>query len=808
MRKSYSPKWIVRITIIGAALVSAGVLLTVTGTGVQYENIYTDYQKMYSHFAPEGKHSDTESYKYDTTLSFQQNLDKRHANCNDCHDPHSATRASSPLGSYFGAGTQANVSGVKPQYWNSSGGIVVAAGAAPKYSFISSVVKEYELCFKCHSSYAFDFAGYKVAYGRDMSFNWTRRRYWQPGDSAADIIVPETDIAMEFNPNNASFHPVVAHGKTAGNLVLKWAENRTFNETFTTGLSADSRIKCTDCHASDSTNVKGPHGSVNKYILRKRAPTEEPTITRNGYNVGAIRFGTNRKQPYNMTWYVRSNDLLCYICHDLKYYGPGKGHPSRGKHASNCTWHRPIALDEVGCASCKVTPIHGSATNRYMMITKSAGNNVNDKNWCYNCHNLMPGQPSSPSLYEGYPSCPRFYSVEDDGTVVEETRTHFQASRLKTPGEYDVPLPTPDFPTLKGIGNIAAWRYYDREDDYTLFKKGTPPIDTLTNTYRITYDQPSSGDRPDGEPVGEVGYEDAVSLWTIDHDTDSEIYVDVDGNVIAVNDAMKVAPKKATDNLGNDITDVVARRTASMDDRGGWFTGAVGYGNTIDEIYAAGNSFVLDFGDLSKKKTIKLLWGVDEVKGAKLPVLVQTKDEQGNWVTRGSARHSEDRYGYLDLTGLFVKGTKNYQVKVIPTLNFIDYMAVACDTAPVRVTKLDLKQAIYTKYRGETSDMTDVMRAKDGVYATFDYGDSSTLVFDIPQKNNSLVKRDFLFAPTGYYETGGEIHPLAALDPMTADKAQAFGRLTPAGGYANHYNVELIDPGEWNERWQDRFYKE
>jgi hypothetical protein len=794
--------WIITV---GLAAIVATLVFTSSVLGIEYQNIYTDYQKTFSHFAPAGKHSDTESYKYDPALGFQGNIDRRHANCADCHDPHSATRAPSPLGSYFGAGTQANVSGVKPLYWNKAGTPVIPAGTAPPYAFVSAVVKEYELCFKCHSSYSFDFAGYKTTYGRDLTMDWTTRTY-VPNDQSPDpthVTVPETDIAMEFNPNNAGYHPVLAHGKTSGDMTLGWAEGRTFNETFMPGYSADSRIKCTDCHASDSTSVKGPHGSNQKYILKARAPTEEPTITRTGYNLGSIIYtggGSGvpgyTRQAFNMTWYVRTDDVVCYKCHDLKYFGPGKGHPSRAKHWVNCQWHRPIALDEVGCASCKITPVHGAPSGRYMMLTKGRRDNPNDKNWCYNCHDLMPGQAGS--YVGGYPSCPRFYSTDEDGIEQEETRVHFQSSVIKSGSEYFVPLPTPDMPNLKGLGNIPEYRYYNREDDYILFKYGVPKA-TDEGTYKIRFDQPSSGDRPDGEPVGEVGYEDSISLMTIDHGKDTQVYVSVDGGVIATKDIRKA--KAVTDSLGNDITSVINTRTSNKDDRSGWFTGSIGYGNTIGEIYGSGNSFIMDFGDLREEKTIKLVWGVNEEKGGKLPVLIQTKDEKGKWVTRGSARTSEDRSGFLDIKSFFPKGTKDFKVKVIPTLNAIDFMAVSTKDSPVKVTKLTLKRADFTK-AGDTAaqDVTSRLAIADKDYVTFDYRDTCDLYFDIPAVNKTLPKRDFVFCPTGYYETGGDINPMAQLDPMTAEKAQDFAILTPAGGYANHYNIQIIDPGDWNER--------
>ena len=437
------------IILLALVMTTIGVVWAYPVSGVTYKNILQDYQKFYAHYAPEGKHSDTESYAWDDSLGttnaekIELNLARRHANCEDCHDAHSATRNSSPLGSFFGAGTQANVSGVRPLYWTGSGtsitvinagnraiitladaagsginavgqGIVVdpgdsphnmqfftisvingnnltlsapldtahvvgctvkkmtvSAGQAPPYAFVASVVKEYELCYKCHSSYGFDYDLYKTTYGRDMAFNWTLNRYAISTDytdpaRATDIIVPETDTAKEFNPLNQSYHPVLAKGPIPGTKTLPWAENILFDETFMPGYSASSYIKCSDCHTSDTSGVKGPHGSEQKYILKKPAPTTEPKITLTGWRMGGY---PQLAEFTNMSWYVRTNNIICYECHNIAYYGPGKGHPSRGKHWNNCQWHRPIAMDEVGCASCKITPIHGAPTRRYMMLT-------------------------------------------------------------------------------------------------------------------------------------------------------------------------------------------------------------------------------------------------------------------------------------------------------------------------------------------------------------------------------------------------------------------------------------------------------
>ena len=436
-------------------------------------------------------------------------------------------------------------------------------------------------------------------------------------------------------------------------------------------------------------------------------------------------------------------------------------------------------------------PPHGSATDAYMIKNP-------DGSWCNNCH--YQGGLTAARTFCAQPSCPRFYSYDEKGAEREEVRVHFQSARMKDPNEFFVPLPSPDMPNLKGLGVKDEYRYETREDDYILFKEGKPKEEK--GQYKVRYDQPSIGERPDGEPTDEVGYEDQIALWTIDHAPGTQAYLSIDGDVCMVKDPLK--PKTAVDNKGNNVLSVISERTPKEEEKDGWFVGTVGYGNTIDEIYSRGNYFILDFGDLSKTQTLKLLWRVNEVKGVKYPIYIQTQDENGQWVTRGSARSAEDRYGAMDISSFFPKGTKSYKIKVIPTLNFVDWMGVATSLQDYKVQKLSLSKAMYSKYSKDNSsakvDIIGTLNARDGNYQTFDYGDSCDLYFPIPAKNKTLTKRDFVFAPVGYFETGGPPPASYETEPMTAEKAQGFATLTPVGDYANHYEVKLVDPDEWNLR--------
>lgn len=147
------------------------------------------------------------------------NSANRHVECADCHNPHEATVANPIKG----------VWGVTATY----GG---APWAAPTFGTISSVNYEYQICFKCHSSYVTGYGSY--------------------------------DKSVQFNPNNAAQHAVtennpyldaLGHNHTGSNNMYEpWA---------TTHLN-----KCSDCHGSDDAgDPTGPHGSGIQYILKAAA---------------------------------------------------------------------------------------------------------------------------------------------------------------------------------------------------------------------------------------------------------------------------------------------------------------------------------------------------------------------------------------------------------------------------------------------------------------------------------------------------------------------------------------------------------
>lgn len=209
----------------------------------------------------------------------------RHAACGDCHNPHAVT------GGLAAGGSLARVSRVRV--------VNGAAGVVPLFDFrpagdASTPVLEYEVCFKCHSS-------------------WTRQPPGQP------------DLALLFNVQNASFHPVEGTGRSPG----------IDPSAFAGGMSAASTITCSHCHGSDDSARGGPHGSRFPNLLRRPyASRSEPrqampdelcfgchrfeayaSPTADALTLGASRWNPPAAQAGH-AFHVGARNVPCFACHD------------------------------------------------------------------------------------------------------------------------------------------------------------------------------------------------------------------------------------------------------------------------------------------------------------------------------------------------------------------------------------------------------------------------------------------------------------------------------------------------------------
>jgi len=196
------------------------------------KNIQRELIKSYRHAVQDysGIHEPIEN--------FTSGAVKKHVECADCHNPHSSKSTPSPGAPQISGANQ----GVK--------GINTVAQQ------ISEATNQYEICFKCH-------ADYNVI----TTLPVTRQ-------------IAQLNTRLEFDTSNPSYHPVETAGKNPNVPSL-------LNPYTTT-----TKIFCTDCHNNDDfSGPRGPHGSNNRYLLRKSYTTQDMT--------------TESSTAY----------ALCYACH-------------------------------------------------------------------------------------------------------------------------------------------------------------------------------------------------------------------------------------------------------------------------------------------------------------------------------------------------------------------------------------------------------------------------------------------------------------------------------------------------------------
>lgn len=124
---------------------------------------------------------------------------RRHVTCQDCHRIHVSTPDNA-------------LEGVK--------------GYSARRERNIKAVREYEVCYKCHSDSA------------NLPYNMKNKR-------------------LEFDQSNMSFHPIEGPGRNrrVPSLIRQ--------------LNVSSTINCTDCHGNDDPyGPKGPHGSNQEYLLK------------------------------------------------------------------------------------------------------------------------------------------------------------------------------------------------------------------------------------------------------------------------------------------------------------------------------------------------------------------------------------------------------------------------------------------------------------------------------------------------------------------------------------------------------------
>ncbi len=251
-------------------------------------NIAIEFRKPYRH--PVGKYTLRHDPKEGIDPS-RYGVSNRHVTCSDCHNPHALQADPSPPVAPSVSHRNIRVGAVRV----TNG----PAGTIPSYTYRSPLdrstpLAEYEICFKCHSSFTTQ----------------------PPG---------QVDLARYLNTNNPSFHPVEGVGKDP--LIPAGA--------FVSGWNAGKMTYCGDCHGSDNAGVKGPHGSIYPKLLKANYPeSSQPRrmdrqelcfrchnfeVYGNPLSPSSV-LGNSRWNPpgeiSGHAFHVGTKNVPCYSCHD------------------------------------------------------------------------------------------------------------------------------------------------------------------------------------------------------------------------------------------------------------------------------------------------------------------------------------------------------------------------------------------------------------------------------------------------------------------------------------------------------------
>ena len=212
----------------------------------------------------------------------------RHVECEDCHEPHKATRTNATPAAPMLPPEQKMVEGVDPVW--------VASGPPSSFIWMNQAQREYQVCFKCHSSFSslptYQPDGYQETSntaGQIVANGLGKLTSTDPLQ-----VLDMRDLARAFNPYNTSFHPVIAKGRNT------WAGG------YVTGWGPNSMTYCSDCHtnAIPAQGTTGPHGSPRLHLLD-----------------GLFDYVT--VMPNGNASYAAPNYQVCFKCHSYSTYVQG-----------------------------------------------------------------------------------------------------------------------------------------------------------------------------------------------------------------------------------------------------------------------------------------------------------------------------------------------------------------------------------------------------------------------------------------------------------------------------------------------------
>ena len=309
-----------------------------------------------------------------------QQVPGRVVDCGDCHNPHRALAGSHPYATTatstrnLASNPLKGVEGVSFSYTGLTNFQTVASNRFTAIAKIPGATYEYQICFKCHTSYSFGttpppgvtptystgtatftfnsatVTGSGTSWNAGMVGAWIVRssETWKPykitavantisltispaytGTTASGQsyrITLETDVAREFSPMNKSGHPIVTgldnypnstvisgkRGLLAAAMKAPWNVN-----------VGTQTMMCSDCHNTDAATpaAQGPHGSASQFMLRGTNPSNWPAVANTSAGFTSSWCANCHNNSSSIYHGDNHTGYSCYACHIVIPHG-------------------------------------------------------------------------------------------------------------------------------------------------------------------------------------------------------------------------------------------------------------------------------------------------------------------------------------------------------------------------------------------------------------------------------------------------------------------------------------------------------
>lgn len=322
----------------------------------------------------------------------------RHAECTDCHNPHRVTKNrlfnGNPVvpdaagthdpGSNIASGVLRGTTGVEPVYGGANfntnpisyvfkrgdGGVGASTAAASPW-----VTREYQICLKCHSDFAYDTppnlgdspGGTPSGTNGVIQYTNQAMEFQPPVNHKGETSTGDSGASAAYGVNNhRSWHPVIDN--TGRSNAIRGTTATSFRAPWGTNVGTQT-MYCSDCHGSDTAantivpnggengSAWGPHGSTNNFILKGEWSATTGTSARDaGFTANA----------------------LCFKCHNPNTYADRNGGGGTGFSGAESNLHafHVDKIERLRCTWCHVAVPHGWKNKALLVNLNDVGPEV------------------------------------------------------------------------------------------------------------------------------------------------------------------------------------------------------------------------------------------------------------------------------------------------------------------------------------------------------------------------------------------------------------------------------------------------